>query len=469
MSKTIVWFRNDLRLAENPALHAAAERGEIIPLYILDDEAAGDWKVGAAKRWWLHQSLESLGNSIRQHHSHLVLRKGDSQKILTELLEKTGADAVYWNRRYDKAGVEQDKHIKEELKDREIEVKSFKASLLFEPWEVQTKEGEYYKVFSPFWRACLKEEAPAEPLEVPAFTQNDHSNLSEALADWDLCPTKPNWAENWLDIWQPGEAGAQARLEKFLEEGANHYAGGRDIPSKPYVSNLSPHLASGEISPRQIWHATKFAQANGGLSEKNADKFLSEVGWREFSYTLLYYNPEFPDTAYKENFNQFPWEENDEALKRWQKGQTGYPMVDAGMRELWHTGVMHNRVRMIVASFLTKHLLLPWQAGERWFWDTLVDADLANNSASWQWVAGCGADAAPYFRIFNPILQGKRYDEEGDYIRKWVPELAHLSDKDLHEPWNSSNPPANYPAPIVEHQYARDRAMEAYKVVKKVA
>lgn len=464
--KAIFWFRNDLRLADNPALVAAAEYGEIIPVYILDDETAGQWKIGGASRWWLHHSLQSLSNDISKHHSGLIIRCGESQKILDELLEKTDASAIFWNRRYEPWGIEQDKTIKQTFKDRGLTVESSNGSLLFEPWEVSTKSGEYYKVFTPFWKQCRQLPPPSTPLAVPQFTKNDYSSLSESLDEILPLPTKPDWAGGLRDTWQTGEKAAQERLDEFLNNAIADYANGRDFPMRESTSCLSPYLHFGEISPRQIWHAVAHLQDEGSVSEKNASKFLAELGWREFSYNLLYHFPELPESPFRPEFSKFPWHENSEALERWQKGQTGYPIVDAGMRELWHTGIMHNRIRMVVASFLTKHLLLPWQEGAKWFWDTLVDADLASNSASWQWVAGCGADAAPYFRIFNPIIQGKKFDPDAGYIRKWVPEVAHLPDNLIYTPWEYDEPIKGYPSPLVDHDTARKRALTAYDEVK---
>lgn len=474
----IVWFRQDLRLADNPALTAACESGQpVIPVYILDDESAGDWKPGGASRWWLHHSLSSLDADLKALESRLILLRGDALNALLDLVAETGASAVCWNRCYEPLIRDRDTEIKAALCEASVDAQSFNGSLLAEPWTIQNKQGEPFKVFSPFWRALQAQLDLDDPCPRPSrLTAPAQWPESEMLAAWKLLPEKPDWAEGFAPIWSPGEAGAKDRLETFFENGARHYADGRNRPDKPYTSGLSPHLHFGEISPRQIWFATEHVRAD--IGEKNADKFLSEVGWREFSFNLLYHFPHFPEQNYQEKFDAFPWLDNQKALRAWQTGQTGYPIVDAGMRELWTTGWMHNRVRMIVASFLIKHLMIDWREGEKWFWDTLVDADLANNSASWQWVAGSGADAAPYFRIFNPITQGEKFDPDGEYVRKWVPEIARLPDKYLNCPWEAGplilreagvELGETYPEPIVDHKAARDRALSAFKSLKDAA
>ena len=474
----IVWFRQDLRLADNPALTAACESGQpVIPVYILDDESAGEWKAGGASRWWLHHSLNSLDADLKALESRLILLSGDARKQLLDLVAGCGATAVFWNRCYEPLIRDRDTEIKAALCDAGVDAQSFNGSLLAEPWTIQNKQGEPFKVYSPFWRALQAQLDLDDPCPRPSrLTAPAQWPESEMLAAWKLLPEKPDWAEGFAPIWSPGEAGAKDRLETFFENGARHYADGRNRPDKPYTSGLSPHLHFGEISPRQIWFATEHVRAD--IGEKNADKFLSEVGWREFSFNLLYHFPHFPEQNYQEKFDAFPWLDNQKALRAWQTGQTGYPIVDAGMRELWTTGWMHNRVRMIVASFLIKHLMIDWREGEKWFWDTLVDADLANNSASWQWVAGSGADAAPYFRIFNPITQGEKFDPDGEYVRKWVPEIARLPDKYLNCPWEAGplilreagvELGETYPEPIVDHKAARDRALSAFKSLKDAA
>ncbi|WP_416899220.1 MAG: cryptochrome/photolyase family protein [Minwuia sp.] len=473
-SPVICWFRRDLRLADNPALTAAAGTGRpVICLYVLDDETPGEWRMGGASRWWLHNALEALATDLHKRNNRLILRRGRADEVLDDVIDESGAEAVYWNRLYDPAEIERDKRIKAALKDRGLMAESCRGNLGFEPWTIRTGSGDPYKVFSPFLKACLAADPPAAPLPAPeGIGVPGDWPASEDLDSWGLLPTKPDWAGGLRDSWTPGEAGAADRLESFLAGDLDDYAKGRNYPDRDVTSRLSPHLHFGEISVNQIWQRIDFAEKDGA---KSVGKFRSEVVWREFSHHLLFHFPDLPENNWRRKFDDFPWREDSDALTAWQKGRTGYPMVDAGMRELWHTGYMHNRVRMIAASFLIKHLLLHWRHGEDWFWDTLVDADLANNSASWQWVAGSGADAAPYFRIFNPIKQGQDYDPKGVYIRRWVPEIAGLPDKHLHAPWEA---PAevlkvarveldrDYPRPIVDHPAARRRALDAFEAIK---
>jgi len=467
-SPTLLWFRQDLRLADNPALAAAVKAGPVIPVFILDDETPGQWKPGGAARWWLHHSLEALATDLRKLGSDLVLKRGPAAKIITSLLKETGATAIFWNRQYEPWAIARDTRIKDTLKATGIRAESFNASLLREPWEMKTGSGGPYRVFTPFWRAAREQlgtvETIARPKAIPAPATWP---ASDKLASWKLLPTKPDWATGFPPLWTPGELGARKRLDGFLSRTIAGYAANRDRPDIEATSRLSPHLHFGEISPRQLWKAaTAAAQSQG--QETNTDKFLAEVGWREFSYHLLYHFPHLPERNYKESFDAFPWDDNETNFRKWCRGQTGYPIVDAGMRELWTTGFMHNRVRMVAASFLIKHLLIPWQRGEEWFWDTLVDADLASNSASWQWVAGSGADAAPYFRIFNPVMQGEKFDPDGAYVRKWVPELASCNPKFIHRPWDAPDfTRLRYPAPMVDHATARDRALKAFKTLPK--
>jgi len=466
----IVWFRKDLRLADNPALSAAARTGRpVIALYIFDDETPGGWKLGGAARWWLHRSLQALGESLSKRGGVLILRRGRAADVIEALIRESGACGVYWNRCYEPHAIARDTRIKETLSGRDLDVQSFNGSLLFEPWTIQTKQGGFYKVYTRFWHACRDRGDPPAPLSAPGeFRAVDGAIESDALADWGLLPTTPDWAGGLRARWQPGEAGAMTRLQDFLGAGLDDYKDRRDFPADPVTSNLSPHLQMGDISPRQIWHETL---RQTGWSE-GGEKFLKEVVWREFAYHVFYHLPSLPDAPMYARFAEFPWADDDDMLRCWQQGRTGYPMVDAGMRELWQTGHMHNRVRMITASFLVKHLLLPWQTGEAWFWDTLVDADLAVNAFSWQWVAGCGADAAPYFRIFNPITQGKKFDPDGAYIRTYVPEIAKLPDKYLFAPWEAPDDVLRaagivigetYPKPVVDHKKARERALAAFK------
>ena len=471
----IVWFREDLRLSDNPALHAAVSSGRpLVLLYILDEQTKGLRPLGGASKWWLDKSLRALAADIKQAGAQLTLRSGQSADVLDTVIEETGAETIFWNRRYDQPERDLDAAIKEDLTQRGLDVSSHNARLLNEPWQVETNAGGYYKVFTPYWRAARNN-------FVARDTYGRHKTLSgpepesESLDDWGLHPSNPDWSTGF-DDWTPGEDGAIARLTDFLDGPINGYKEDRNRPDLDMsTSGLSPHLRFGEIGPLQIWRAVHAGMEAGTIPEKDGHTFLSEIGWREFSHTLLFYNPALASENYNDSFEFMPWRKDKNAFDAWTKGQTGYPMVDAGMRQLWQTGWMHNRVRMIVASFLTKHLLLPWQDGEAWFWDTLVDADPANNAASWQWTAGSGADAAPYFRVFNPISQGSKFDETGDYVRRFCPELKDLPDKYLHAPWEASEETLNktgiqlgktYPKPIVDHSGARQRALDAYDTLK---
>lgn len=433
----ILCFRQDLRLEDNPALHAAAESGNPIIFLFIAPDAQEPWSLGAASRYWLHQSLRSLQTSLSKYRASLVLRSGDALRVFQKIISETKATAVFWSRRYEPLHIQQDTFLKQELKKMGLEVQTFKANLLFEPHEIKNQQGKPYQVFTPFWKACLASEKQiAAPLAIPRFHAYSELLDSEELDDLGLEPSIP-WAAGIAKTWQMGEAAALRSLKDFVETELSNYAEGRDIPSLAATSRLSPYLHFGEISPRQIWQAIRTAQTRHSEDHfyKNAEVYLRELVWREFAHHLLFHFPYTSDKPLRSEFARFPWRQDAEALRDWQKGQTGYPVVDAGMRELWVTGWMHNRVRMIVASFLVKDLLIPWQEGARWFWDTLVDADLANNTLGWQWTAGCGADAAPYFRIFNPVLQGERFDPKGDYVRRWVPELKKLPDRFIHKPW----------------------------------
>jgi deoxyribodipyrimidine photo-lyase len=472
---TIVWFRQDLRLQDNPALAAAVARGApVVPVFILDDAAEGNWPAGAAARWWLHHSLTALDAALRERGSRLVLARGGSDEVLRGLIAATGADAVFWNRRYEPAAIARDKALKTGLG---VEAMSFNAALLFEPHAVRNKAGAPFQVFTPFWRHCLTLKVD-EPVRLRAGEILSPPRWPEscALGELGLLPAI-RWDAGFAAAWTPGEAGAQRRLKRFIAEAMDGYGEQRNRPDTDGTSALSPHLHFGEVGPRQIWAAVRTAAKGSGIfpPSRGAQVFLSEVGWREFAHHLLYHFPQTVDAPLRTEFAAFPWRSDPGQLRAWQRGRTGYPIVDAGMRQLWATGWMHNRVRMIVASFLVKHLRISWQAGAAWFWDTLVDADLANNTLGWQWTAGCGADAAPYFRIFNPMLQGEKFDPAGGYVRRWVPELAGLPDTFIHRPWEA---PAevlatagvrlgrDYPQPIVDHGEARNAALAALQEIR---
>ncbi len=468
---SLVWFRQDLRLADNPALIAAAERGAaIVAAYVLDDDAPGRWKMGGASRWWLHHSLTALTAALGKLGIPMVLRRGRAGSIVPALAAEIGAGAVFWNRCYEPFAVARDTEIKSSLGKSGIKVESFSAAVIAEPWTVKTGGGTPFRVFSPFWNALNRDRHPAKPQKAPEPRQAMPHVDGDALDDWNLLPHHPDWAVGFDEDWQPGEAGAQKQLKTFIEGALAGYPDTRNLPGIEGVSRLSPYLHWGEISIRQVWHAVEL---HGG---SDTDTFLKELAWRDFANHLLWQFPKLPEEPFHAEFADFPWRDDATALKAWRKGLTGYPFVDAGMRQLWTTGWMHNRVRMVVASFLIKHLLIPWQAGEEWFWDCLLDADLASNAMNWQWVAGSGADAAPYFRIFNPVLQGEKFDKDGAYVRRWVPEIAGLPDKFLHRPWEA---PADimaragivlgktYPRPIVDHDLARRRALEALKTIQK--
>ncbi len=473
----IVWFRNDLRVSDNAALDAAAETGlPVVCLYIRDPLSPVRFH-GAAQQWWLHQSLVALNGKLQALGASLVLKSGDTAAILDDAILETGASHVFWNRRYDPAAIPLDSAIKTSLKARAIDVRTFDGQLLHEPTQVKTGSGGHFKVYSPFWRAFNSLPEPRLPHPAPVKLYQASVRLkSERLDDWNLLPTKPDWAGGMKLEWTPGEDGAHERLDAFLHGAVSGYAEDRNLPGHLSTSKLSPHLAMGEITPFQVWHAAGSAK---GAPARDIEKFRSEVGWREFAYHLLFHFPKLANDNFNGSFDAFPWgEARADFFKAWQRGQTGYPIVDAGMRELWTTGWMHNRVRMIVASFLIKHLMIDWRQGEEWFWDTLVDACPANNPASWQWVAGSGADAAPYYRIFNPILQGEKFDGDGAYVRKWVPELAAMPDKFLHQPWTAPllvqkaagvTLGQTYPRPIVDHDAARQRALSAFKSLKGAA
>ena len=471
---SLYWLRNDLRLTDNAALTAAAAQGPVILLYVLDDETPGDWRMGGASRWWLHRSLEALSAK-----APLLLRRGAADKVIAEVLQESGAASVHFARDYAPWSEGLERRVKAACETAGAACHRYGGFLLHEPETIRNGSGEPYRVYTPFSKACFATGEPKPLKPAPRLTAWTGNIKTDRLEDWELYPSRPDWASGFAAVWTPGEAGAAARLKRFIRSGLADYAEARDRPDREVTSGLSPHLHFGEISPAQCWHAVRRAQlAASGKLDKPAEKFLKEVLWREFSYHLLHHWPQLPVEPFRPEFNGFPWRSDEAALRTWQRGQTGYPIVDAGMRELWATGIMHNRVRMIAASFLIKDLLIPWQAGERWFWDTLVDADIGSNSASWQWVAGCGADAAPYFRIFNPVLQGEKFDPDGSYVRKWVPELARLPNEFIHRPWEAPQlvlaeagvaPGRNYPHPMVDHGKARDAALAAFQQLKGAA
>ncbi len=475
---SILWFRQDLRLGDNPALLCAVERGEILPIFILDEESENFRKNGAASRWWLHHSLEKLNDSLA---GKLNFYQGKTSEILANLVKKFGATGLFWNRCYEPFRIEEDKKIKVWAKEIGIEVKSFNGSLLWEPWEVLKSDNSPYKIFTHFYRkGCLSKPSPRIPLPKPSNIKAiKDSKGSRSLVELNLLP-KISWDLEMKKLWQIGEEAALERLKNFTAEGLKNYKIGRNFPSKPNVSRLSAHLHFGEISPNQAWHfcINDFSLAKQEISNnQNLDTFLSELGWREFSYYLLFHFPTLPTKNFQPRFDKFAWKANSSALRSWQKGETGIPIVDAAMRELWRTGYMHNRSRMIVGSFLIKNLLIDWREGEKWFWDCLIDADLASNAASWQWVAGSGADAAPYFRIFNPILQAEKFDPEGEYIRHYVPELKNLAAPFIFAPWKAPDSVLkqagvelgkNYPLPIIDLEKSRNEALQAFKELPSV-
>jgi deoxyribodipyrimidine photo-lyase len=459
MQPQIVWFRQDLRLADQPALRAAAQAGPVLPVYVLDDAAPGAWARGAASRWWLHHSLSALATGLEHRGARLLLLRGDAVSLLSGLARQIGAQTVHaiglgepWARRQEQALTQSG-------------LLSLHGTVALGPLEqLRSNSGAAFKIFSPLCTML----PPAMPVPRPeTLTGHDTPMAGERLEDWSLLPSRPNWAREFHEHWQPGEAGALARLDAFVDK-AKDYGRDRNSMAQDATSKLSPHLHFGEISPATLYHATG----------DGAQDWLRQLGWRDFSLSLLEASPDLPDANWRRSFDAFPWMDDDVAFRQWCAGRTGYPIVDAGMRQLWRSGWMHNRVRMIVASFLVKHLLIDWRQGERWFWDTLVDADLANNAAGWQWTAGSGADAAPYFRIFNPVRQGETFDAEGHYVRRWVPELAGLPDDFIHRPWDAPEAVLHragvrlgdtYPRPMIDHGFARERALAAYRQIRSEA
>jgi deoxyribodipyrimidine photo-lyase len=473
----IVWFRESLRLSDHPALAAAVQSGApVICLYVFDEESAGLRPLGGATRWWLAQSLRSLQASLRAIGSDLIVRRGAAATVVPMLAREANAQTVFWNDVAQAPARAIAREVDEALALLGIESRIFADDLLLDPERLRAKTGRAMRVFTPFWKRVLASGDPPQPLPAPMTLPSVSRITSLAVEDLALEPTRPDWAGGLRESWQVGERAAQARLADFLEDRVRTYVADRDRPDRDGTSRLSPHLRFGELSPRQVWHAARFAAAAHPATAAGIDKFMSELGWREFSRHLLYDQPGLASRNLQATFDAFPWRTDDAALRAWRQGKTGYPIVDAGMRELWRTGTMHNRVRMVTASFLVKHLLIDWREGERWFWDTLVDADPATNPASWQWAAGSGADAAPYFRVFNPVLQGEKFDSEGSYIRRWVPELAALPASLIHRPWSATPVELasagvrlgdNYPAPIVDHKAGRERALAAYARARK--
>ncbi len=464
----LYWFRQDLRLTDNPALQEAAARGRVLPVYILDDHHAKEYKMGAASRFWLHHSISALRQQL---DDKLSLFSGDPMECIARLCKRYAIKTVVWNRCYEPWRMGRDTKIKASLAQQGIEVQTYNGSLLWEPWQVLKRDQSHYKVFTPFFRkGALMAAPPREPLKQPEslelFQDQTESVSLESLG---LLP-KHNWDKGLQTHWNIGEKGAWQALDVFLKNGLSNYKKGRDFPAQKHFSQLSPHLHFGEISPNQVWYSTL-----ANRQDSDSDHYCSELAWREFSYSQLYFNPSLPSENLQVKFNRFPWQENQSHLRAWQKGLTGIPMVDAGMRQLWQTGFMHNRLRMIVGSFLVKNLRLHWHHGRDWFWDCLVDADLASNSASWQWIAGCGADAAPYFRVFNPVTQGQKFDPDGAFISRYIPELKNLPVPYLFSPWQAPEEVLQkagvvlgqtYPKPIVDLKASRQGALDAFASLK---
>ncbi len=472
-SPTLVWFRQDLRLADNPALQAAvASGGEVIPVYIHDIKGEGAWAPGGASRWWLHHALNDLDQQLRKIGSALIIRTGDSLAVLQKLLAETGAKQVVWNRRYEPAIVQRDTQIKTVLRNAEFKVESFNGSLLYEPHQIKNLSGNPFQVFTPFWKNCLANLKFGQPLKAPSKILGPARDLASVSIDsLNLLP-KITWDKHFRPLWNPTRAGAEQRLSQFVAAPVKDYNTARDFPEHDGTSRLSPYLHFGQISPLEVYTCVK---ASPHSESKSGERFIAEIGWREFGYHLLHHFNHTPEKPLRSEFEHFPWAPDPKLLRSWQKGRTGFPIVDAGMRQLWQTGWQHNRVRMIAASVLVKHLLQPWQSGAAWFWDTLVDADLASNTLGWQWAGGCGADAAPYFRVFNPVLQGEKFDPHGTYVRQYVPELAKMPAEWIHKPWEA---PAevlkaagvelgvNYPTPAIGLNEGRDRALAAFKKLR---
>ncbi len=468
-TRAIVWLRQDLRLSDNTALHQACmECDEVYPLFIDDPLSESISRIGSASRVWLHHSLGSLSSDFNSHKSKLILRQGESLAVLTEFIKENKATHLYWNRCYEPKVRKRDEKIKSTLQNQ-LEVKSFKGNLLLEPWQVLKLDETPYRVFTPYWKALTQKLILSTPLPTPSdFKPAKDWPSSLKLEQLELLPQLPipRWDKDMMSHWQVGETAAHDVLHEFLEDGVQNYKEQRDFPAIGGTSRLSPYLHFGEISPLQVFHYSNNHKAQNPHHDYGVGHILRQVVWREFAYSLLYHFPETVTEPLFEKYKAFEWRMDETDLSRWQQGKTGFPIIDAGMRELWHTGVMHNRVRMIAASFLCKNLLIHWRSGEAWFRDTLVDADIANNTMGWQWVAGSGADAAPYYRIFNPILQSKKFDKDGDYIRRWVPELKKLNSKQIHEPSAELAKECGYPEAIVDLKATRERALERYSQIK---
>jgi len=473
MKTAVVWLRRDLRLDDQPALRAALEAGQVpLPLYIHAPHEEGAWPPGAASNAWLQRSLQALRDDLQARGSDLLLRRGDSAQVLAEVIAECGAEAVYWTRKYEPATQPRDARIKRSLREQGIACESFNGALLFEPWELATQQGGPYKVFTPYWRNALGQWRLPAPWRAPAQLPAPPALRCDALASWGLQPS-PHWDREFWTRWQPGEAGAHELLAAFVEGALHGYREQRDLPDRTGTSRLSPHLHFGEIAPWRVVHALQASSGAAGEADRAAHE--RQLGWRDFAHHLLHHFPHTAEHNLDARFDRFPWAAADDAaVLAWQQGRTGIPIVDAGMRELWATGYMHNRVRMIVASLLCKHLRQHWRVGARWFWDTLVDADLANNTLGWQWVAGTGADAAPYFRVFNPLAQARRFDPQARYIARWLPELAALPAAQRFAPWQhperlKAHAPGYPAAPIVDLDEGRKQALAAYARMRAAA
>jgi len=472
----IVWFRQDLRLQDQLALNAALAGGrEVLPVFVLDDDSPGPWAAGGAARWWLHHSLASLAGRLTARGATLVLRRGPAAEVISALAQETGAAEVHAGRMHEPWARQADAVTAAALQRAGADLRLHRTTTLFDLDSIRTKTGGAYGVYTPFARTCRALGSPHPPTPAPDRIPCPAPPCSDRLEDWGLLPIHPDWAGGFRDTWQVGEAAAHDRLAAFLDKAVHGYDTGRNLPGQPGTSMVSPHLHWGELSPGQVWHtALQAAQVTG----KGLEIFVGEILWREFSAYLLWHNPGMPEQPLRPVFARLAVRDDAAGLRAWQRGRTGIPIVDAGMRQLWHLGWMHNRVRMIAASFLVKQLLLPWQAGEAHFWDTLVDADLASNAASWQWIAGCGIDSQPFFRVFNPVTQGEKFDPDGAYVRAWVPELARVPDKFLHAPWSAPSAVLaeagvelgqTYPHPVADLPQARQRALDAYRAIRRIA